>query len=298
MAEESNQIRDKLLVDQPPEPVVKMRAPDIKKFETLQKSLEQVLGLLRNDKVKGIKIHGAVGIGKTTIMLNLNNDDEVAKMFDIVIWVKVSTEGSKENLSREHLQQAVLRRLRLNIKGTKCADEVAHGISEELKDKKYLLLMDDVKQDLNLYKMGFPDGKNGSKIVLTTRLGHICSSLVNRVIKVTNLSADEAWEMFQDVLECPKLIENPKIGPLAWRVCNDCGGLPLLIEKVANTFKVKNSESLWSDGLNSWQMWPQEECQGIREMFNMLKFCYDDLDDAQKKLCTLRGHRSHSDAAL
>ncbi|KAI8028398.1 hypothetical protein LOK49_LG02G02616 [Camellia lanceoleosa] len=64
LLEESNQIRDKLLVNQPPEPVVKMRAPDIKKFETLQKSLEQVLGLLRNDKVTRIKIHGTVGIGK------------------------------------------------------------------------------------------------------------------------------------------------------------------------------------------------------------------------------------------
>ncbi|CAL5379981.1 unnamed protein product [Camellia sinensis] len=288
LLEESDQIRDKLLIDQPPEPVVKMRAPDIKKFETLQKSLEQVLGLLRNDKVKGIQIHGTVGIGKTTIMLNLNNHDEVAKMFDIVIWVKVSTEESKENLSREHLQQAVLRRLKLNIKGTKRADEVAHEILEELKGKKYLLLMDDVKQDLNLYKIGIPNGKNGSKIVLTSRLGHVCSSLVNRVIKVTNLSADEAWEMFQDVLECPKIIENPKIGPLAWRVCNDCGGLPLLIEKVANTFKVKNSECLWSDGLNSWRMWPQKECQGIREMYNMLKFCYNDLDDAQKK-CFIYG---------
>ncbi|XP_028052787.1 probable disease resistance protein At1g58602 [Camellia sinensis] len=116
LLKESNQIRDKLLIDQPQEPVVKMRAPDIKKFETLQKSLEQVLGLLRNDKVKGIQIHGTVGIGKTTIMLNLNNHDEVAKMFDIVIWVKVSTEGSKENLSREHLQQAILRTLKLNIK--------------------------------------------------------------------------------------------------------------------------------------------------------------------------------------
>ncbi|KAL7205722.1 hypothetical protein ACSBR2_018614 [Camellia fascicularis] len=289
LRDDGDQIREKILVNRPPETVVNMRAPDIKKFETLQKSPEQILDLLKGNKVKGIRIRGPLGIGKTTIMLNLNNHEQVAKMFDIVIWLKVSKEVSKENLSRKCLQQDIVQRLQVKMGDTSNADEVAQRILTELKDKNYLLLLDDVKDDINLYDIGIPYSNNRSKIVLTTRLHHGCSSMVKNEIKVTYLSTDEAWKMFQDVLGSPKLVENPEIGPLAWRVCKECGGLPLLIEKVANTFKLKNDMYLWSEGLNSWRMWPEKECQGIREMYKLLKFCYDDLDEDRQKKCFLYG---------
>ncbi|KAF5951434.1 hypothetical protein HYC85_009378 [Camellia sinensis] len=287
LRDEVDQIREKILVNRPPETVKNMRAQDIKKIETLQKSLEQILDLLKGNKVKGIRIHGPLGIGKTTIMLNLNNHEQVAKMFDIVIWLKVSKEGSKENLSRKCLQLDIVQRLQLKMGDTSNADEVSQRILMELKDKNYLLLLDDVEDDINLYEIRIPYSNNRSKIVLTTRLHHVCSSMVKKEIKVTYLSIDEAWKMFQDVLGSPKLVENPEIGPLAWLVCRECGGLPLLIEKVANTFKLKNDMYLWSEGLNSWRMWPEKECQGIREMYKLLKFCYDDLDEDRQKKCFL-----------
>ncbi|KAI8026773.1 Disease resistance protein RPS2 [Camellia lanceoleosa] len=101
LRDEGDQIREKILVNRPPETVVNMRAPDIKKFETLRKSLEQILDLLKGNKVKGIRIHGPLGIGKTTIMLNLNNHEQPAKMFDIVIWLKVSKEGEQGKFEQE-----------------------------------------------------------------------------------------------------------------------------------------------------------------------------------------------------
>ncbi|CAL5329792.1 unnamed protein product [Camellia sinensis] len=36
-------------------------------------------------------------------------------------------------------------------------------------------------------------------------------------------------------------------------------------------------------------MWPEKECQGIREMYKLLKFCYDDLDEDRQKKCFLYG---------
>ncbi|GFY88594.1 hypothetical protein Acr_06g0005340 [Actinidia rufa] len=139
------------------------KAPDIRKLGTLRKPLEKILNWLERYKVKAIGIHGILGIGKTTIMLNLNNHDQVAKKFDIVIWLTISKEGSKENLRREELQQAIMQRLKLKMEGASNADEVAQRISVELKDKKYLLLLDDVKEKLDLHEIGIPDCNNGSK---------------------------------------------------------------------------------------------------------------------------------------
>ncbi|KAG5525742.1 hypothetical protein RHGRI_032133 [Rhododendron griersonianum] len=286
---ESNEIKDKMLVDRAPESIVKRKGPDIKKYETLRKPLEKILDWLKRYEVNVIGIHGTVGIGKTTVMLNLNNHDQVAKMFDLVIWLTISKEGGNENLKRKHLQRTIAQRLKLTMARTSNVTEVAQRIFTELEGKKFLLLLDDVKEYLNLNEIGIPFSNNGSKIVLTTRLREVCNSMVDKAVKLAYLSPDEAWKMFQNVLGSKKLIEDLRIGPLAWRVCRECCGLPLLIEKVANTFKLKNTESLWSDGLDSWRMWPSQECEGIKEMYELLRFCFNELGDDRYKICFLYG---------
>ncbi|KAI8028670.1 putative disease resistance protein [Camellia lanceoleosa] len=201
-----------MMVDPSPEHIVKSsRAPDISRFRTLQEPLEQTLDLLEHDKIKRICIHGTVGIGKTTILHNLNNHEQVAEKFDIVIRLKVSKKESEENLSREHLQQDIVQRLKLNIGDTSNAHEVAKKISMELERKSYLLLLDDVKAYLDLSEIGIPESNNRSKIVLTTRQLNVCTKMVDRVIQLKCFPQVEAWQMFQDVLrQTEELLEDNK----------------------------------------------------------------------------------------
>ncbi|XAR49281.1 hypothetical protein NMG60_11032434 [Bertholletia excelsa] len=60
-----------------------------------------------------------------------------------------------------------------------------------------------------------------------------------------------------------------------------------VIEKIAKIFRLKTSERLWMDGLDSWRLWPEKDQEGIREMYKLLKFCYDDLDDPHRQKCFL-----------
>ncbi|PSS19417.1 Disease resistance protein [Actinidia chinensis var. chinensis] len=141
------------MVDPPLKPVKLKGGPNIQKIYSLQMHVDKILDLLRNDKVKGIGIHGMVGSGKIAIMQSLNTLDEVGKLFDIIVWVKVSTEDSKESLSTEQLQRAVVQTLKLDMESTGDAQEVVKRIREDLVGKRYLLLLDDVKQDLNLHHL-------------------------------------------------------------------------------------------------------------------------------------------------
>ncbi|XP_028059930.1 probable disease resistance protein At5g47260 [Camellia sinensis] len=214
-------------------------------------------------------------------MLSLNNHKEVGNLFDIVIWVKVSTEGSKENLSTEQLQRAIVCRLKLDMEITSDTYEVAKRISEDSKGKRYLLLLDDVKQDLNLYGLlGISESTNGSKIVLTTRFGHVRSSIVNMVIKVNYLSQDEAWKMFQDILGCPVFKDHRKISQFAWKIVNKCGGLPLVIKMVASDFRMRISEDQWVDGFNNFRNWPDIKHEGMGELYKLLSFCCNNLNNS------------------
>ncbi|KAH7856521.1 hypothetical protein Vadar_002436 [Vaccinium darrowii] len=276
--------------DRAPECVIKRNGPDIRDFGTLRKALGKILDWLMNGyDVKGIGIHGIPGIGKTTIMSNLNDHNQVAKMFDVVIWLKVSKEG-KENLCRENLQQDIVQRLKLKRGGTRNPDEVAQRISMVLERKRYLLLLDDVKQPLNLREIGIPNSNNGSKIVLTTRERPVCKWMnLDKEIKVEYLPIDEAWKMFQNVIGKNVLTEDPKILPIAHKVCEECCGLPLLIEKVAPTFKFKTTAIRWEGVLDDWRMWPVEGLGGIEELYERMRFCYNELKDERFQKCFLYG---------
>ncbi|XP_017974040.1 PREDICTED: disease resistance protein RPS2 [Theobroma cacao] len=271
-----------ILVDKPVDPVLKVHAPEIKGFPSLQRPLEQVLELLRNDKLKGIGICGTLGVGKTTIMQNLNNHDEVSKMFDIVIWENVSSERTEEKL-----QEDIARRLKLKMEGVVHPEDVARTISEELNNKKYLLLLDDVMDSVDLEDIGVPDNKNGSKVVLTTEFRHVCSSMADRLIEVHPLSSNEAWKMFQQMVS--DVVDLPDIEPVAQLVAKECARLPLLIKTVAGAFKLKDSVPEWRKGLKDLRKWPEIEIPGLTELHSFLKFCYDQLKDDQKRKCFLYG---------
>ncbi|KAK3028353.1 hypothetical protein RJ639_039811 [Escallonia herrerae] len=270
------------LVDIGPESVVKEDAPDIEAFPALQGPLERILDLLTKPNITGIRIRGAVGIGKTTVMQNLNNNEKVAEMFQIVIWVKVSTEDGKENLSTEDLQQTLVRRLMLDMGGINRVEDVAERIKVELEGKRYLLLLDDVKRNLDLRGIGIPQNMKDSKIVLTTRLGHICSSMVNQNVTVEKLSSVEAWKMFQNVLNPPNLGDNPNIKRLMHRVVKWCDRYPLMIRITAGAFKQRDTEERWRDGYNNLKSWLQRGDDALKEMYKSLSFCCEYLEDCQK----------------
>ena len=59
---------------------------------------------LDDKQIRIIGIWGTVGTGKTTIVQNLNNHKDIAKMFDIVIWAPVSKEWSLKKLQGAIMQ--------------------------------------------------------------------------------------------------------------------------------------------------------------------------------------------------
>jgi len=83
------------LIEKTPERVIPiLHAPKIEDKSSLHLAVKEILGHLRDPAVKRVGLWGIVGIGKTTIMQNMNNNADVAKMFDIVIWLTLSEDLS------------------------------------------------------------------------------------------------------------------------------------------------------------------------------------------------------------
>uniref|UniRef100_A0A2N9HRG8 AAA+ ATPase domain-containing protein n=1 Tax=Fagus sylvatica TaxID=28930 RepID=A0A2N9HRG8_FAGSY len=252
---------------------------------SLYKVVEEVLGLLKDRDVKRIGLWGSGGIGKTTIMRNLNNHEDIAKMFDIVIWVTISKDRSEEKL-----QRAITDRLKMNMEGITNPDEIAWRISKELECKKYLLLLDEVWNILDLPKLGIQDNQKDSKVVLATRFPKICCDIKTELINMKQMFGADAWKMFTE--KVGQNVNLPFIEPIAKLVVRECVGFPLLIDKVASTFRQKKDNSfLWNYGLTSLRRWDSFKVQGIDELIESLKFCYE--EDLSPSYITMHQRQAH-----
>ncbi|KAF8400459.1 hypothetical protein HHK36_013757 [Tetracentron sinense] len=245
LREEGN-LENGIIVESAPQRAQMMHTPRIKDKPSLHKVVEEVLDFLKESDIRRIGIWGLAGIGKTTIMQNLNNNDDITNFFDVVIWVTVSKERSMENI-----QHAVLERLKLNVEGIFSTDKVASRILEELESKRYLLLLDEVWDVIDLNALGLCVNEKNSKVVIASRLKHICCQMDSDIlINVKRLSEADAWKL---------------------------------------TFRKKDNIRLWRDGLRNLQNWPTISIQGLDEVLEILKFCYDELEGDDRKICFLYG---------
>ncbi|KAL6328798.1 hypothetical protein AAG906_003815 [Vitis piasezkii] len=224
--------------------------------EELEKQRQQVL-------ITRIGIWGPVGTGKTTIMKHLNDNEKIASMFEIVIWVSVSKEWSIEKL-----QEAIMQQLELD--------------AERLNEKECLILLDEVCQTIKLDKvMGIGSNQNHIKVVLASRHRGICINMETVVQIGETIVPPDAWNMFRK--KVGDVMSSSLIEPTARLVVQECHGLPLLIDRVAKTFKKKQRDfTLWNDGLESLQRWESERVEGIEEVLERLQVCYEDLKDEEK----------------
>ncbi|OWM84851.1 hypothetical protein CDL15_Pgr027638 [Punica granatum] len=105
-------------------------------------------------------------------------------------------------------------------------------------------------------------------------------------VEWNNDQSEFAWRISKELENKRKKWDGTGVEPIARLVVNECADLPLLIDRVARNFRKKDSINL-RDGLWSLRRWPNIRVQGMEEVLEFLKFCYDDLDDETQKICFL-----------
>ncbi|KAJ0035490.1 hypothetical protein Pint_26075 [Pistacia integerrima] len=192
MTEEVCSLKDRLrqvrrlMVDKPPASLMRMPAKKIDELPSLSSLVDKLKEYLSNAELKRICLWGILGVGKSTIMKNLNNAFD--KEFDFVFLVEVNRDGD-ERLIQDKLLE------RLKIKATEQSDEQkAYMISEMLKNRRYLLLLDEVFSEIDLERIGMDEEHNG-KVVFACRQKNICG-WTDEDIKVRRLSDDDAQNLF------------------------------------------------------------------------------------------------------
>ncbi|XP_077228770.1 disease resistance protein At4g27190-like [Tasmannia lanceolata] len=275
-----------VVIDAPTKIAEPVPAPTIERNTSTDRTLQKILGCIKDIKKKKIGIWGMGGVGKTTVMKSLNNSAEITQLFEIVIWVTVSKDWSLRNVQNE-----IAKRLSLNLGSDESNDNMATRIYQKLERKKFILLLDDMWEKIELDNVGIPhiNLENRSKIVLTTRRLQVCKSMDTDVeIKVDILSEEEAWKLFQN--KVGDVVENPSIQSLAKDVIKECDGLPLSIIVVGGSLRKEDNVHVWKNALNELRSPTTCEIEDMEEqVFKRLKFSFDRLNNDNTKNCFLYG---------
>lgn len=163
----------------------------------LDPMLQKVWRCIEDKSLRVIGLYGIGGIGKTTLLHRINNLFlSLSHDFVEVILVSVSKQPDVKNI-----QNTILQKLGLP-EGSRfvSTEENATLICRRLEERKFLLLLDDIWERLDLNRVGIPlpDDQNESKVIFTTRSEEVCGLMgAQQNIKVECLTQEEALRLFR-----------------------------------------------------------------------------------------------------
>jgi hypothetical protein len=225
----STPLPDNITRVRPPPPVEELSTHSVQVPPSGEDTLRDALRCIKGDLAVGvIGIWGPDRDEKTRFLKKMNDSFLGGLSFDFFIFVTASYDCTVQNI-----QVQITNRLRINQH-----DDVATQatrISELLRKKSFLLLVDDLRVQLDLQAVGIPyplgvvrvvlaaqgtrqvqRKKVQRKVVVTSISQSICDLMgVDKYIQVLGLEEEEACKLFEHNFGEENLYADPHVGVLA-----------------------------------------------------------------------------------
>ncbi|CAM0909665.1 unnamed protein product [Alopecurus aequalis] len=225
-----------------------------------------------------MSILGMGGLGKTTIASSVYKNQRISGVFDCYAWVTMSQNYQVEDLMRQIMKQLIDQRSHM-ASGIETMSRVRliEELQSNLRDKKYLIVLDDVwdTDDWLFFNSALVRNGRGSRVLVTTRKKDV-ASLANDgfLVELKILSYTEAWHLF-----CQKAFRRLEdkicpvnLRPWAEKIVKKCQGLPLALVAIGSLLSYRElEEQEWSSLHNqlSWQLANSPELNWIMSILNL-----------------------------
>ncbi|KAK3419732.1 hypothetical protein EUGRSUZ_G00412 [Eucalyptus grandis] len=211
---------------------------------------QDIVKALDDEKLKVIGVYGPGGVGKTTLLEEVEKKlKKEGRPFHMIAKAKVS---QTQDLNK--IQDDIAYFFGLNLKDEPSKegrrDLLCRRLQKDPSDK-ILIILDDLWDKLDLKAVGIPlvDESRGCKLLLTSRFKDVLEKEMgaDRTFLLQGLKDDKAFRLFENEVG-DKLKGNEELKLIADQVIKKLAGLPLLIISVANTLK-SSDESAWRNAL-------------------------------------------------
>ncbi|XP_061366093.1 putative disease resistance protein RGA3 [Gastrolobium bilobum] len=218
------------------------------------KDAEQIVEFLLShttNNTEGLSIYpivGLGGLGKTTLVQQVFNDERVTTHFDLKIWVCIS-----DDFSINRIMLSIIESITGKNPNLLTLEALQKEVRELLQSKRYLLVLDDVwneDQDkwnkLKEYMLQCARGAKGASILVTTRLENVAN--IVRTVSVhylSSLSEDDNWSLFQHHAFGPDKEGPAELVSIGKEIAKKCAGLPLAAKALGGLLHFKSQKSQW-----------------------------------------------------
>ncbi|KAL0436722.1 UNVERIFIED_CONTAM: putative late blight resistance proteinR1B-8 [Sesamum radiatum] len=214
--------------------------------------LIQIIDELTRDE-SDLKIHSIVGmggIGKTTLARNVFDHAYVVNRFDIRIWLTISQVYSVQEVILGLVNDGERKR-----GSGSTSDALGERLYKKLFGRRYLIVMDDMWSnkawdDLKLF---FPNNRNGSRVLVTTRLSNLAFSLGSQDPYLMDfLDEENCWNLLCEKVFGQEGCLNPELKQIGRDIAKGCKGLPLALVVIGGLLAKSNmTREYWESVANN-----------------------------------------------
>ena len=284
-------------------------------FQSRDSTLNQIMDALRDNKTKMIGVCGMGGLGKTMLVKQVAQQAKQHNLFttDIFIDVSWTRDSQKDEEGIAKIQQKTAEMLGFQFKGNDESTR-AHELKQRLQKKKepekenqsekekeqkkekILIILDDIWKEINLEKVGIPfkDDQTICKLVLVSRDANLLRKDMGaqKCFQIQHLQGEEAWCLLKKI--AGDSVEGDHLRPIANKVLDECGGLPIAIVTIATALK-DETVAVWENALDELRSCAPTNIRGMeKKVYTCLQWSYNHLEgDEVRSLFLLCGCLSY-----
>nr|XP_023924981.1 disease resistance protein RPM1-like isoform X2 [Quercus suber] len=224
---------------------------------------DKLINLLVNgpSNLMVISVVGIGGLGKTTLVKKVYENEQVTLPFHCSAWITVSQSYQMEDILRKMIKDFYKARKGIPPREIDTMERtmLIQELRQFLLELRYVVVFDDV-WDMTFWrivKLALPDENKGSRVVITTRDESVVpsdkQSPFYHVYKLSHLSFENARELFcKKVFQCEGGICPRELNESSNSIIKRCDGLPLAIATIGGLLSTKQKvESEWIKFLDS-----------------------------------------------
>ncbi|ESR61141.1 hypothetical protein CICLE_v10018190mg, partial [Citrus x clementina] len=263
-----------------PPPAIISSSEGFYAFNSRESAMKDIMEAMKNENVSIIGICGMGGVGKTTLVKEIQKQAKEMKMFDDVAMAVVSQTPTITKIQGEIAGWLGVKKLPDNDESAR-----ASFLWERIKEKqRVLVILDDLWGRIKLSEVGIPYGKDhrGCNILLTSRSRAVCNQMnAHKIVEVGTLTKEESWSLFREVAG-PE-VDNLEINPTAREAADGCGGLPIAILTIGGALKDRDKH-VWKDAADQLKSSAPTNIEGMEEfVVSRVQLSYNYLKSEESK---------------